>query len=186
MILPIYLYGSQVLRGKAADADLSQKEKLQGMVADMIETMKQADGCGLAAPQVGISLRVAVVDGSELVDRYPELAGFHREMINPSFIFKSEETSSYEEGCLSIPGVDAEIVRPRTIKLHYFDVNLEEKEEEFTDFAARMIQHEMDHLDGIVFTDRATPIRRKMLSGKLAGIAKGRVRTTYRVKSDRK
>ena len=184
MVLPIFLYGSQVLREKAAEADITQKERLGELVDNLIETMKQADGCGLAAPQVGISERVLVVDGCDLADRFPELKTFHREMINPEFTYKSEETSSYEEGCLSIPGVDAEIVRPRTVKVSYYDRNLEKKEEEFTDFAARMIQHEMDHLDGTVFTDRATPIRRKLLSGRLAGIMKGKVRVAYRVKQD--
>jgi len=186
MVLPIYIYGSQVLRDKAQIVDISDKAGIQELVDNMIETMKNADGCGLAAPQVGISKRILVVDGSELTDRFPELDKFHREMINPEVTFASEETSSYEEGCLSIPGVDAEIVRPRTIKVRYLDRNLTEKEEEFTDFAARMLQHELDHLDGVVFTDRATPIRKKLISAKLMGIVRGHVRTSYRVKSDKR
>ena len=186
MILPIYLYGSQVLRSPAAEADLTDKEYLRKLVEDMVETMHHADGCGLAAPQVGVSLRVLVVDGDDLKDRYPELKGFHREMINPAFTFESERTCSYEEGCLSIPGIDADITRPETIKVRYTTTGFEEVEEEFTGFAARMIQHEMDHLDGILFTDHASPIRRKMLTGKLMNISRGNVRTRYRVKSDKK
>lgn len=186
MILPIYIYGSQVLRAKAEIVDPAAEENLKQFVEDLIETMHHADGCGLAAPQVGVSKRIAVVDGNELRDRFKELEGFHREMINPQIIEASEETSSYEEGCLSIPGVDAEIVRPKKIKVRYLDIDLKEVEEEFDDFASRMIQHELDHLDGIVFTDRATPIRKKMLAGKLMNITRGKVHAAYRVKTDKK
>lgn len=187
MILPIYLYGSAVLREKAAEVDVKQEsaEDLLKFVNDLVETMHAADGCGLAAPQVGVSKRMLVVDGNDLSERFPELKGFHREMINPVFTGKSEETSSYEEGCLSIPGVDAEIVRPKRVKVKYLDVHLNEVEEEFDDFAARMIQHEMDHLDGVVFTDHASPIRKKMIAAKLVGISKGRTRASYRTKTDR-
>ena len=186
MILPIYLYGSQVLRTPAAESDLQDREALQKLIADMVETMHHADGCGLAAPQVGVSRRILVVDGNDLTDRYPELKGFHREMINPKFTFESEDPASYEEGCLSIPNVDASISRPARIRVRYINPAFEEVEEEFDGFAARMIQHEMDHLDGILFVDRAAPIRRKMLSGKLMNISKGNVRTRYRVKTDKK
>lgn len=184
MILPIYLYGSPVLREVAEKVDIEKegKEALSKMLADMRETMKQADGCGLAAPQVGISKRVLVVDGVDLVDRFPELKGFARQMINPEIVEESEETSEYNEGCLSIPDVDADIVRPKTITVEYINENFELVKETFTDFAARMIQHEMDHLDGIVFTDHASQIRKKMISGKLHNIAKGSVRTHYKVK----
>ena len=186
MILPIYLYGSQVLRTMAQEDDLSDRDGLRKLIEDMVETMHHADGCGLAAPQVGVSKRILVVDGDDLADRYPELKGFHREMINPRFTFESEETSSYEEGCLSIPNVDAEIRRPARIRVHYLNPAFEEVEEEFGGFAARMVQHEMDHLDGILFVDHASPIRKKMLTGKLMGISKGNVRTRYRVKTDKK
>ena len=186
MILPIYLYGSQILRTMAQEDDLSDREGLRKLIEDMVETMHHADGCGLAAPQVGVSRRILVVDGDDLTDRYPELKGFHREMINPRFTFESEETRSYEEGCLSIPNIDAEISRPARIRVRYVNPSFEEVEEDFEGFAARMIQHEMDHLDGILFVDHASPIRRKMISGKLAGISKGNVRTRYRVKTDKK
>ena len=185
MILPIYLYGSQVLRTPAQEDDLSDREGLRKFIDDMVETMHHADGCGLAAPQVGVSRRILVVDGNDLTENYPELKGFHREMINPKFTFESEETSSYEEGCLSIPNVDASISRPARIRVRYVNPAFEEVEEEFGGFAARMIQHEMDHLDGILFVDRAAPIRRKMLTGKLMNIAKGNVHPRYRVKSDK-
>lgn len=188
MILPIYLYGSQVLREKAVDADIEQqeeREELTKLLGDMYETMKNADGCGLAAPQVGRSLRVLIVDGSDLTETYPELSDFIRRMINPVFTFKSEEMCTYSEGCLSIPNIDADIERPKIVRIRYFDENFQEKEEEFDGFAARMLQHEMDHLDGVVFTDRAAPIRRKILGSKLNNISKGKVTTSYRVKTDK-
>lgn len=186
MIHPIYIFGSQVLRSRAAEADLSDKVSLQTLIDDLIETMKHADGCGLAAPQIGISTRVVVVDGRDLAERYPYLADFHREMINPVIVEESPEKCEFNEGCLSIPNVDADVVRPATIKVRYFNYNLEEVEEELTAFAARMVQHELDHLDGILFVDHASPIRKKMLSGKLANIAKGRTNPSYRIKTDRK
>lgn len=185
MIYPIYLYGSPVLRAVAKEADLTQKEELKQLIDNLIETMHHADGCGLAAPQVGLSTRVVVVDGNDLADRFPELKGFHREMINPVYTFKSEETSEYSEGCLSIPNVDADIVRPKVIKVRYFNADLQEVEEEFDDFASRMVQHELDHLDGVVFTDRATPIRKKLISSKLTNISKGKARAAYRTKLEK-
>jgi peptide deformylase len=184
MIYPIFLYGSQVLRDVAAEVDITKEEGLKQLILDMIDTMHHADGCGLAAPQIGISKRILVVDGNELGDNYPELKGFHREMINPVVTFESEETSEYSEGCLSIPNVDADIVRPKKIKVSYTNADFQQVEEEFDDFASRMVQHELDHLDGIVFTDHASPIRKKLIAGKLRGISKGDVRTHYRVKTE--
>ena len=185
MILPIYLYGSQVLREKAAEADIEQREELTKLLEDMYETMKNADGCGLAAPQVGHSLRVLIVGGSDLADCYPVLVDFLRILINPVFTFKSDELCTYTEGCLSVPNIDADIDRPKVVRIRYFDENFQEKEEEFDGFASRMLQHEMDHLDGVVFTDRAAPIRKKMLGSKLNNISKGNVTTSYRVKTDK-
>ena len=187
MILPIYLYGSPVLRERAAEVDLStaDKAKIQAFFEDMHETMHEADGCGLAAPQVGVSERMLVVDGNELVENYPELNGFVRKMINPVVVSESSEMSEYSEGCLSIPSVDADIKRPKTITVRYFDENLEEKEEIFDNFAARMVQHEMDHLDGVMFTDKAAPIRRKILAKRLNNISRGLARTSYKSKVEK-
>jgi len=182
MIHPIYLYGSQVLRDKAEEVDLSRADELKALLDDLVETMHNADGCGLAAPQIGISQRVVVVDGRDLADRYPYLKDFHREMINPVVTFESEESSEYNEGCLSIPNVDADVVRPKSLRVHYFNYEMEEVEEEFDLFAARMVQHELDHLDGVLFTDHASQIRKKMISGKLTNIAKGKTHPHYRSK----
>ena len=187
MILPIFLYGSAVLREVAAPVDLQNDDlnAVKTLLDNMDETMKKADGCGIAAPQVGVSKRVLIVDGSDLTEKYPELKDFYRRMVNPEIIEESEETSEYNEGCLSIPDVDADVVRPKVITVRYYDENFEQKEETFDDFAARMVQHEIDHLDGIVFTDHASPIRKKLISGKLRGISKGCVNTRYKAKVER-
>lgn len=184
MKLPIYLYGSGVLRAQAAEADLNNKEEVLKLVEDMKETLKQADGCGLAAPQVGVSLRVAIVDGTVLTDVYDYLHDFRRTMINPVVTEESSEMCDYSEGCLSIPGIYAEVRRPSAITVEYYNENFEKVTERFDKFACRMVQHELDHLDGTVFTDRVSPIRRKMIARKLTGISKGRISTHYKSKLD--
>lgn len=182
MIRPIYLYGSQVLRQKAVEADLSKKDELLALVQDLKDTLVKADGCGLAAPQIGVSQRVLIVDGTELADTYPDLENFVRVMINPRVISQSEELCEFSEGCLSVPGVYADVVRPSSIKLEYYDENLEKKVEEFDKFGCRMVQHEMSHLDGVLFTDLVSPIRKKIIFRKLQSIAKGKVATAYNAK----
>ena len=182
MIKPIYLYGADVLRRTAAPADLSDKAGIAALVQDLKDTLKVADGCGLAAPQIGISLRVVIVDGDVVADVYDYLKGFRRTLINPEIIGQSEESSTYSEGCLSIPGVYCDVVRPKTITVKYYGEDLKEVTEEFDNFAARMIQHEMSHLDGDLFTDHAAPIRKKMISSKLLNITKGKVHPHYNSK----
>ena len=180
MILPIYLYGSDVLRRENAEADLNDKEGIAKLISDMEETLKVADGCGLAAPQVGVNLRVVIVDGRELSDTYDYLKDFYRVMINPVVLEESEETCEYSEGCLSVPGIYAEIVRPSKIKVEYYNEKLEKVVEEFDRFACRMVQHELSHLEGNLFVDNVSPIRRKMLARKLQAISKGSVQTRYK------
>lgn len=180
MKLPIYLYGSEILREPAKEADLNDRETLLQLVSDMKETLQSADGCGLAAPQVGKGLRVLIVDGTVVADVYDYLKDFRRTMINPVLLEESSSTSEYSEGCLSIPGVYADVRRPSSIKVEYYNENLEKVTEEFDKFACRMIQHEMDHLDGHLFVDKVAPIRRKMISRKLQSISRGKVNTRYR------
>ena len=182
MIKPIYLYGAPVLRETAKPADLKDKEGLATLVQDLKDTLVKADGCGLAAPQIGVSLRVVIVDGDVVSDSYPYLKDFRRTLINPEIVEESEEQTTYSEGCLSIPGIYCDIQRPKKIKVRYHNENLEEVTEEFDNFASRMIQHEMSHLDGDLFTDHAAPIRKKMLSSKLQNISKGKVHPHYNTK----
>ena len=182
MIQPIYLYGSEVLREKAAPADLSKKEELAKLLEDLRDTLKRSEGCGLAAPQIGVSLRVLIVDGDEMEEVYPYLKGFKRVIINPEVLEESASLCEYEEGCLSVPGVYCTVRRPERIKVRYWDETFTEREEEFDKFACRMVQHEMSHLDGVVFTDLVAPIRRKMISKKLINISHGKVATRYNAK----
>ena len=181
MILPIYLYGAEVLRNENKNADLNDKEAIQKLIADMKDTLKVADGCGLAAPQVGVNLNVVIVDGRELSDTYDYLHDFVRVMINPVILEESEEVCEYSEGCLSVPGVYAEVTRPSKIKVDY-DENLQKVVEEFDRFGCRMVQHELSHLEGNLFVDNISPIRRKMIARKLQAISKGAVQTRYKSK----
>lgn len=181
MILPIYIYGSGVLREKAAEVDLNNTEGLPELINNMYQTMRESDGVGIAAPQVGKSLRLLIVDGADLAEDMPELEGFKRVMINPVTLWESEETAEYSEGCLSVPNIHADVVRPKSIRVKYYNEKYEQVEEDFTGFACRMVQHEMDHLDGHLFIDHVSQIRKKMIQSKLNNIAAGKVRTHYRI-----
>jgi peptide deformylase len=145
MILPIYLYGQPVLREKANDVP-SDYPNLKELAANMFETMYNADGVGLAAPQVGLSLRMLVIDADVLGDDFPECKDFKRVMINPDIYEKSDDTVSMEEGCLSFPGVHEKVARSKHIRVKYLDENLDEHDEALSDFAARVVQHECEHL----------------------------------------
>ena len=182
MILPIYLYGADVLRNENKDVDLNDKEATLKLIEDMKETLKLADGCGLAAPQVGVNLNLVIVDGRDLTDTYDYLHDFFRVMINPVVLEESEDTCEYSEGCLSVPGVYAEVRRPSKIKVEYYNENFEKVVEEFDRFGCRMVQHELSHLEGNLFVDNISPIRRKMIARKLQAISKGSVQTRYKSK----
>lgn len=182
MIQPIYLFGSEVLRRQAAPVDPSQKESIKALVTDLWDTLAHSEGCGLAAPQIGVSSRVLVVDGDVMSDVYDYLAGFRRTMINPVVVEESDAQCEYNEGCLSVPGIYADVRRPSEVKVEYLDENFEPRTEVFDKFAARMIQHEMSHLDGVLFTDLVAPIRRKMIAKKLLNISHGKVGTRYNSK----
>lgn len=178
MILPIYLYGQPVLRKQAEE--IENTPELKQFIADMYETLTQAEGCGLAAPQVGKPWRLFVVDGTELAEDYPECIDFKRAFINPELLEASEDTCTFSEGCLSLPGISENVIRPKTVKMRYLDENFVEHEEVFTDFQARIVQHEYDHLEGHVFTDRISPIRKTFVRNKLASIAKGKTGARYK------
>jgi len=182
MIQPIYLYGSGVLRERAAEADLNKKDELDSLIADLRETLQKSEGCGLAAPQIGVSKRVLIVDGDVMVDVYDYLKGFKRVMINPVILEQSKESCEYNEGCLSVPGIYADVQRPSSMKVEYYNERFEKVTEIFDKFACRMIQHEMSHLDGELFTDLVAPIRKKIISRKLSNIASGKVSTRYNSK----
>ena len=182
MILPVYLYGQPVLRKEAEEVPQDYPD-LKVLVSNMFETMYHADGVGLAGPQVGLSLRLLVIDADVLADDFPECKGFKRTMINPVFLEKSEETDSMEEGCLSLPGIHEKVSRSVRIRIKYQDADFVEHEEELSGFAARVVQHECEHLTGHVFIDNVSAIRRQLNKGKLNNIIKGSVRCPYRAKA---
>ena len=182
MIQPIYIYGSEVLRAKAEDIDLNDKEYISNLVKDLKETLAHADGCGLAAPQIGVSKRALIVDGTGMVDVYDYLKDFKRTMINPVIIEESEDENVYSEGCLSISGIYGDVKRPASITVEYYNENGEKVTEKFYKFACRMVQHEMSHLDGDMFVDHLAPIRKKMVAKKLLNISKGKVSAHYNTK----
>ena len=182
MIQPIYIYGSEVLRAKAEDIDLNDKEYISNLVKDLKETLAHADGCGLAAPQIGVSKRALIVDGTGMVDVYDYLKDFKRTMINPVIIEESEDENVYSEGCLSIPGIYGDVKRPDSITVEYYNEDGEKVTEKFDKFACRMVQHEMSHLDGDMFVDHLAPIRKKMVAKKLLNISKEKVSAHYNTK----
>ena len=182
MIQPIYLYGSEVLRKTAEPVDLSQNEEIAQLVQDLKDTLAHAEGCGLAAPQIGVSKRVVIVDADGMEDMYDYLKDFRRVLINPVIVSESEQMCEYNEGCLSIPGVYADVRRPATMTVEYYDENLQKVTETFDRFGCRMVQHELSHLEGDMFVDHVAPIRKKMISKKLANIAHGRVGARYNTK----
>ncbi len=181
MILPIVVYGSPVLKAENSNIDPSFPD-LPKLVADMFETMYVAEGVGLAAPQIGRNIRLFVIDTSPWADDEPELENFKKAFINPEIYERSDETCYFNEGCLSLPGLHEDVVRPTSIKMRWLDENFEPHDAEFTGRAARVIQHEYDHLQGVVFTDRLAPLRKTLIKSKLANFAKGRFSASYRTK----
>lgn len=182
MILPIYVYGQPVLRQETEEIDQNYPN-LKQLIADMFETMQQADGVGLAAPQIGLSIRLVVIDLDVMGEDFPEYKGFRKAYINP-YIEEYDESKmdSMEEGCLSLPGIHEAVKRPTRIKVSYLDEDFNLHEEWVDGYLARVMQHEFDHLDGKVFTDRISPLRRQMVKGKLTMLLKGRVHASYKTK----
>lgn len=181
MIKPVYVYGSPVLRKVAAEIT-PDYPNLKGLIQDMFDTMIHSDGIGLAAPQIGLSIRLFIIDASPLAEDHPELHDFRKVFINAHIIERTGNPTLYNEGCLSIPNIREDVERPESVLIRYVDENFKPHEERFEGVAARIIQHEYDHLDGILFTDLISPIRRQLLKGKLAAISKGKVTASYRLK----
>ncbi len=182
MILPIFLYGHPVLRKQTDLVSPDNCPELETLLADMQETLTAAEGCGLAAPQIGKSLRLFIVDGTDLAEDFPECANFKQPFINPQIIEESEDTCTFAEGCLSLPGISENVIRSTEVTVKYQDPQYKWHEETFSGFAARIIQHEYDHLEAHVFTDRISPLRKQFVRSKLTNIAKGKVTARYRTK----
>lgn len=178
MIYPIVMYGDAVLRKKAKE--IENGTDIKELVSDMFETMHGAHGIGLAAPQIGKGIRLFVVDGTTLEDE-PKLADFKMVFVNPVMVDEQGEPWPFEEGCLSIPNIREVVVRPDKIRIRYFDEDWNAHEKNFDGMKARIIQHEYDHIEGKLFIDYLTPLKKRMLKGKLSDISKGEVDTEYRI-----
>jgi peptide deformylase len=181
MIYPIVAYGDPVLRKKASAIDKNYP-KLKEIIDNMFETMYHSQGVGLAAPQVGMSIRLFVIDATPFKEDDPDAEGFKRVFINAQVVEETGDPWKFNEGCLSIPGIREDVHRKETLVLRYQDENFEEHEEEFSGLAARVIQHEYDHIEGILFTDRLTPLKKRLLKGRLNDISKGIVDADYRMR----
>ncbi|MBO9639458.1 peptide deformylase [Siphonobacter aquaeclarae] len=190
MILPIVAFGDPVLRKVTEDIPKDTPVNLRELADNMFETMYKASGVGLAAPQVGYSLRLFVVDGTPIIDGEeedsedfdPSLVNFKKAFVNPEILEEEGEEWAYEEGCLSIPGIRADVLRPERLKIRYFDLDWNEHIEDYEGIAARIIQHEYDHLEGILFTDHLPPLKRTLLKKKMSNITKGEIRVDYKMK----
>jgi len=178
MIYPIVMYGDPVLRQKAKDVE--RDADISSLVEDMYETMHAANGVGLAAPQIGKSLRLFIVDG-RVIEEEPGMEDFRKVFVNPEMIEEIGTPWEYEEGCLSIPNIREKISRKEKLKIRYYDENWLAYEEEFDGMKARIIQHEYDHIEGKMFVDYLTPLKKRLLKGKLSDISKGKVDTEYRI-----
>lgn len=179
MKLPVYLYGHPVLREAGQDITANY-EGLTQLIADMWETMYHTDGIGLAAPQIGRAIRLFVIDADPMKEHHPECAGFKRVFINARIVEYSERTLEEQEGCLSIPRIHEQVVRPESITVEYMNEDFLPQRETFTGFAARVVQHEYDHIEGVLFIDHISTIRKQLIKSKLLSIAKGKVNPGYR------
>jgi peptide deformylase len=182
MILPVYVIGSPVLR-KVAEEITPDYEGLQELLNDMEETMYHSDGIGLAAPQIGKSIRMFIIDASPLEEDDETLKDFKKVFINPKIIEYKGELALFNEGCLSIPTIREDVERESEIRIQYYDENFKFHDETFDGIKARIIQHEYDHLEGILFTDRLSALKKRLLKGKLTSVSKGKVDVKYRIKT---
>lgn len=187
MILPIRAYGDSVLRKKCQNIS-SDYPQLKTLIENMFETMYHANGIGLAAPQIGLDIRLFVVDITPLaededyVNISEELKTFKKVFINAKILEESGEEWKFNEGCLSIPDVREDVKRKETILIEYFDENFEKHTEYFSDIRARVIQHEYDHIEGILFTDKISPLKKKIVKGKLGKISQGEINVNYKMR----
>ncbi len=178
MIYPIYVYGHPILRKVTEDID-KDYEGLDEIIDNMFETMHFSDGIGLAAPQIGKSIRLFVVDGAPMEDDEPELVGFKQAFINPYIRERKGDLVLMNEGCLSIPQLHEEVNRENVIRIEYYDRDWKFHDETISGYRARIIEHEYDHLDGILFTDLVSPLKKKLIKSRLNGISKGKFSVGY-------
>jgi peptide deformylase len=179
MVYPIVVYGHSILRKVAVEIDKDYPGLVQ-LVSDLFETMYYSEGLGLAAPQIGKSIRMFVIDGKPAAEDEPALAEFKKVFINAHITEKSGDLVPMNEGCLSIPNLREEVIRESRIRINYYDENWEYHDEVHEGYKARIIQHEYDHLDGILFTDKINPLKKRLIKSKLVAISKGKFEAEYR------
>ena len=182
MILPIYVYGQPVLREEAKDITPDYPE-LEQLIQNMYETLDRSEGIGLAAPQIGLPIRLVVINLDVLSDEYPEYKDFRRAYINPRIVEVGDNMVSMDEGCLSLPGIHESVKRPDRIHVTYLDEQMVLHDEWVEGYLARVMQHEFDHLEGTMFIDHLSALRKQMVKGKLNSMLKGKVRCSYKVKT---
>ncbi len=185
MILPIYAYGQPVLRQEAEDIE-KDYPKLKEFLENMFETMYASEGVGLAAPQVGLAIRIFIVDTVQMQAEGEEHLGIKKAFINATILEEEGKKWSYEEGCLSIPKVTGDVERQPKVLIEYYDENFELKEEWYDGVNARVIQHEYDHVDGVLFLDHLKPVKRRRISKKLEEIKRGKVDASYKMVFNKK
>lgn len=181
MILPVYAYGQKVLKQKADDIDNNYPE-LETLIQNMFDTMYNAQGVGLAAPQIGKSIRLFIIDTIQLEEDEKDFKGLKQAFINPQMLEETGELWKYEEGCLSIPKIRGDVERNKFIRIKYLNENFEEQLMEFDGINARVIQHEYDHVEGKLFTEKLKPLKKKLIKKKLEKIKTGNIDTDYRMK----
>jgi peptide deformylase len=179
MIYPVTVFGDPVLR-KKAEPITSDFQDLKGFILNMFDTMYNSDGVGLAAPQVGQAIRIFVIDSTSTEE--DELPGIKKAFINPEILEKTGDEWVMNEGCLSLPEIREDVARPETVRIKYLDEDFKEHDETYSGFTSRVIQHEYDHLDGVMFVDYLNPLRKRILKSKLSAISKGKVIPKYRIK----
>ncbi|MFI5218491.1 MAG: peptide deformylase [Bacteroidia bacterium] len=181
MVYPIVAFGHPVLKKRAGEIDKNYPD-LKQLIADMYETMYFSQGVGLAAPQINFSIRLFITDGAPFKDEEEGLENFKKVFINPMMVNEEGEEWKFNEGCLSIPGIREDVERKGNIRLKYFDENFVEHDETFSGIAARIIQHEYDHIEGILFVDRLSSFKKRLIKGKLSDISIGKVDVEYKMK----
>ena len=186
MILPIYTYGQPVLRKVAEDIDENYPD-LENLIKNMYDTLAHSEGIGLAAPQIGLSIRLVVINLDLISEDFPEYKGFIHTFINPHIDeLDDTEMDTMEEGCLSLPGLSENVTRYSRIHVKYQDENFEEHDEWVDGYLARVMQHEFDHLEGKMYIDHLTPFRKQIIQSKLKNLLKGKFQCSYRTKAVRK
>ena len=181
MILPVFAFGQPVLKKRATDIN-KDYEGLESLINNMWETMYAAHGVGIAAPQIGVSVRLFIIDSIQIMEEEKKAEGIKKVFINAQIIEETGELWSYEEGCLSIPNIRGEVERQQKVRIQYLDENFEKHDEIYEGINARVIQHEYDHIEGVLFVEKLKPLKKKLIQRKLNDIKTGKAKADYKIK----